>query len=388
MSLIFSYSLRTAVVTALSLSSMVAQAQIRVGINLSTTGPAAAIGASSRNAIMLWPKEIGGKKVEYILLDDASDPGNAVKNARKLITEEKVDVIVGPNTTPSALAMLETVAENETPMITLAASASIVEPMDAKRAWVFKMPQNDTHMTTILTQHMADHGVKTVAFIGFADAYGEGWWREFSKVAELRHIKIVANERFARTDTSVTGQVLKIMAAKPDAVLIAGSGTPAVLPQKTLVERGYKSQIYQTHGIASLEFLKLGGKDVEGTLFPTGPAVVAWQLPEKHAVKKVSTDFVRQYEAAYGAGSATQFAGDAWGAYMLLANAIPLALKTAQPGSKAFRLALRTALENTKGLVVPQGVINMSATDHVGLDQRSRVMGKIQGGKFVYAYGG
>ncbi|MBI1771757.1 MAG: ABC transporter substrate-binding protein, partial [Burkholderiales bacterium] len=156
MSLIFSYSLRGVVVAALSLGSVIAQAQIRVGINLSTTGPAAAIGASSKNAIMLWPKEIGGKKVEYILLDDASDPGNAVRNARKLITEEKVDVIVGPNTTPSALAMLETVAENETPMITLAASASIVEPMDAKRAWAFKMPQNDTHMTTILTQHMAD----------------------------------------------------------------------------------------------------------------------------------------------------------------------------------------------------------------------------------------
>lgn len=388
MSLIFSYSLRGAVVAALSLSSVLAQAQIRVGINLSTTGPAAAIGASSKNAVMLWPKEIAGKKIEYILLDDASDPGNAVKNARKLITEEKVDVIVGPNTTPSALAMLETVAENETPMITLAASASIVEPMDAKRAWAFKMPQNDTHMTTILTQHMADHGVKTVAFIGFADAYGEGWWREFSKLAELRHIKIVANERFARTDTSVTGQVLKMMSAKPDAVLIAGSGTPAVLPQKTLIERGYKAQIYQTHGIASQEFLKLGGKDVEGTLFPTGPAVVALQLPEKHAVKKVSTEFVRKYEAAYGAGTTTQFAGDAWGAYMLLANAIPAALKTSQPGSKAFRQALRTALENTRDLVVPQGVINMNAGDHVGLDQRSRVMGKIQGGKFVYAYGG
>ncbi|MFZ6870663.1 ABC transporter substrate-binding protein [Undibacterium sp. Di27W] len=388
MFLIFSYSFRSAVVAALSLGSLQAQAQIRVGINLSTTGPAAAIGASSKNTVMLWPKEIAGKKVEYILLDDASDPGNAVKNARKLITEEKVDVIVGPNTTPSALAMLETVAENETPMITLAASASIVEPMDARRAWVFKMPQNDTHMTTILTQHMADHGVKTVAFIGFADAYGEGWWREFSKLAELRHIRIVANERFARTDTSVTGQVLKMMAAKPDAVLIAGSGTPAVLPQKTLIERGFKAQIYQTHGIASLEFLKLGGKDVEGTLFPTGPAVVALQLPDQHAVKKISVDFVRRYEAAYGAGSTTQFAGDAWGAYMLLANAIPEALKTAQPGSKAFRLALRAALENTKGLVVPQGVINMSATDHVGLDQRSRVMGKIQGGKFVYAYGG
>ncbi|MFZ6769218.1 ABC transporter substrate-binding protein [Undibacterium sp. Di26W] len=385
---VFSCTLRAAVLAAMSLACVSAAAQIKVGVNLSTTGPAAAIGSSSKNAILLWPKEIGGKKVEYILLDDATDPGNAVKNIRKLIAEEKVDIIIGPNTTPNALALLDVVAENETPLVTLAASASIVEPMDARRAWVFKMPQNDTHMTTILTQHMADHGIKTVAFIGFADAYGEGWWREFSKLAELRHIRIVANERFARTDTSVTGQVLKIMSGKPDAVLIAGSGTPAVLPQRTLVERGYKAQIYQTHGIASLEFLKLGGKDVEGTLFPTGPAVVARQLPEKNPVRKVAVDFAQKYETAYGPGSVTQFAGDAWGAYMLMANAIPVALKTAQPGTRAFRLALRNALENTRELVVPQGVITMSPTDHVGLDQRSRVMGKIQAGKFVYAYGG
>ncbi|MFZ6759716.1 ABC transporter substrate-binding protein [Undibacterium sp. Ji50W] len=385
---VFSCTLRAAVLAAMSLACVSATAQIKVGVNLSTTGPAAAIGSSSKNAILLWPKEIGGKKVDYILLDDATDPGNAVKNIRKLIAEEKVDIIIGPNTTPNALALLDVVAENETPLVTLAASASIVEPMDARRAWVFKMPQNDTHMTTILTQHMADHGIKTVAFIGFADAYGEGWWREFSKLAELRHIRIVASERFARTDTSVTGQVLKIMSARPDAVLIAGSGTPAVLPQRTLIERGYKSQIYQTHGIASLEFLKLGGKDVEGTLFPTGPAVVARQLPEKNPVRKVAVDFAQKYETAYGPGSVTQFAGDAWGAYMLMANAIPVALKTAQPGTRAFRLALRNALENTRELVVPQGVITMSPTDHVGLDQRSRVMGKIQAGKFVYAYGG
>ncbi|MCH8619932.1 ABC transporter substrate-binding protein [Undibacterium sp. TS12] len=388
MSLIFTFSLRTAVVAVLGLACVAASAQIRVGINLSTTGPAAAIGSSSKNTVLLWPKELAGKRIEYIILDDGTDPGNAVKNVRKLIAEEKVDIIIGPNTTPNALALLDIVAESETPMIALAASAGIVEPMDAKRAWAFKMPQNDTHMTTILTQHMADHGVKTVAFIGFADAYGEGWWREFSKLAELRHIKIVANERFARTDTSVTGQVLKMMAAKPDAVLIAGSGTPAVLPQKTLIERGYKSQIYQTHGIASLEFLKLGGKDIEGTLFPTGPAVVARQLPDKHAVKKVSVEFVSKYEKAYGPDTVTQFAADAWGAWLLIANAVPVAINTAQPGTKAFRQALRSALENTHGLVVPQGVINMSATDHVGLDQRSRVMGKIQGGKFTYAYGG
>ncbi|MES2104002.1 MAG: ABC transporter substrate-binding protein [Pseudomonadota bacterium] len=378
-------ALSTAVICTCSSAAL---AQIRIGIDLSTTGPAAAIGATSKNAILLWPKEIAGQKVEYILLDDASDPGNAMRNARKLIAEEKIDILVGPNTTPNALALLDVIAENETPMVTLAASASIIEPMDARRAWSFKMPQNDTHMTTILTQHMADNGVRTAAFIGFADAYGESWWREFSKLAELRKIRIVANERYARTDTSVTGQILKIIAAHPDAVLIAASATPAVLPQKALVERGYQGRIYQTHGIASLEFLKVGGKDVENTLFPTGPAVVAKQLPAGNVVKKTALDFTRRYETAYGADTMTQFAADAWGAYLLIANAVPVALKTAQPGTRQFRIALRAALENTKNLTVPQGVINMSATDHVGLDQRSRVMGKIQGNRFTYSYGG
>jgi branched-chain amino acid transport system substrate-binding protein len=372
----------------LALFSSAAPAQIRIGIDLATTGPAAAIGAPSRNAILLWPKEIAGQKVETILLDDASDTSNAVRNLRKLVDEEKVDIIVGPNTTPNALAMLQPLAESGTPMVALAASAAIVEPQDAKRAWAFKMPQNDSHMATILTQHMADNGVKTVAFIGFADAYGEGWWREFSKLAEVRKLKVVASERYNRTDASVTGQVLKIMAAHPDAVLIAGSATPAVLPQKTLVERGDKGRIYQTHGIATLEFLKVGGKDVEGTFFPTGPAVVAKQLPESNPVRRVALDFTRRYEAAYGEGTVTQFAADAWGAWMLIANAVPVALKTARPGTPQFRAALRDAIEATHELTVPQGVINMSPKDHVGLDQRSRVMGKIQGGKFNYAYGG
>ncbi|WP_231879971.1 ABC transporter substrate-binding protein [Collimonas pratensis] len=365
-----------------------ASAQIKIGVDIAVTGPAAAIGAPTKNAILLWPKEIAGQKVEYIILDDASDPTNAVRNARKLISEEKVDLIVGPNTTPAALALLDVVAESGTPMLALAASASIVEPQDAKRAWAFKLPQNDSHMATILTQHMAANGIKTVGFIGFADAYGDSWWREFSHLAELRKIKVVASERYNRNDSSVTGQILKIMAAQPDAVLIAASATPAVLPQKTLVERGYKGRIYQTHGIATADFLKVGGKDVEGTFFPTGPAVVARQLPLSNPVRKTALDFTSRYEAAYGAGTMTQFAADAWGAYMLLANALPQALQAGQPGSKQFRAALRTALENTHDLTIPQGVVNMSAKDHVGLDQRSRVMGRIVNNKFSYAYGG
>ncbi|HEY1608047.1 MAG TPA: ABC transporter substrate-binding protein, partial [Paraburkholderia sp.] len=187
-----------------------------------------------------------------------------------------------------------------------------------------------------------------------------------------------------RTDASVTGQVLKVMAAKPDAVLIAGAGTPTVLPQRTLVERGFKGPIYQTHGIATPEFIKLGGKDVEGTLFPTQPVVVARTLPADHPSKRAALAFVNAYEAKYVAGSVTQFAGDAAGVYPRLQDAVGRALKTAQPGTKAFRVALRDALEHAHELVVPNGVVNTTPKDHVGLDQRASVMGVVRDGKFVY----
>ena len=378
---------RTVLLGAALMFAAAAHADIRVGVDVSTTGPAASIGIPSKNTVLMWPDTLGGQKAHYIILDDATDPSSAVRNVRKLISEEKVDVIVGPNITATTLASLDAIAEGETPMVALAASANIVEPQtDPRRHWVFKMPQNDSHMATVLTEYMSNHGVKTVGFIGFNDAYGESWWREFSRLADVRKIRVVANERFARTDTSVTGQVLKLMAANPDAILIAGAGTPAVLPQKTLGERGYKGRVYQTHGIASWEFLRMGGKDVEGTLFPTGPVVVARQLPDGHPVKKVALDFVKRYEARYGPDSVTQFAGDAWGAYQLLDNATARALKTgAQPGTPAFRAALRNALETTTNLTVPNGVLNLNARDHQGFDQRSRVMGVIRNGKFAYA---
>ncbi len=233
------------------------------------------------------PGQSPGTKVNYIVLDDASDTTTAVKNTKKLISENQVDVVIGSTTTPNSLAMIDVAAESETPMISMAASARIVEPMDAKKKWVFKTPQNDAQMSTAIIEHMTNNNIKTVAYIGFSDAYGEGWWNEFSKIAEARKIKLVANERFNRTDTSVTGQVLKVLAAKPDAVLIGGAGTPAALPQRSLKEKGFKGIIYQTHGVANNDFLRVCGKDCEGTVLPTGPVLVAAQLPADNPVKKI-----------------------------------------------------------------------------------------------------
>jgi branched-chain amino acid transport system substrate-binding protein len=318
--------------------------------------------------------------VNYIILDDASDTTTAVKNARKFVTENKVDVIIGSTITPNSLAMIDVAAEAETPMISMAASARIVDPANPKVKWVFKTPQNDIQMSTAIVEHMTNAGVKTVGFVGFADAYGEGWYQEFAKVAEARKLQIVANERYNRADTSVTGQVLKIMAAKPDAVLVAGAGTPAALPQVELKKKGYAGKMYQTHGVANNDFLRVGGKDVEGTLLPAGPVLVAAQLPDANPIKKVAMEYVNKYEAAHGKGTTSTFGAHAWDAALLLQNAVPAALKKAQPGSKEFRAALRDALEGLKNVTVSHGVVNMSPQDHLGFDQRARVMVKIDNG--------
>ncbi|MFA7268523.1 MAG: ABC transporter substrate-binding protein [Sterolibacterium sp.] len=369
---------------ALSLTCVALQAyaDINVGVTVSATGPAASLGIPEKNTFTLMPTTIAGQKINYIILDDASDTTKAVTNAKKLISEDKVDAIIGSTITPNSLAMIDVVAEAETPMIAMAASARIIDPMDAKRRWVFKTPQNDAQMAIAITQHMSKAGIRSVAFIGFSDAYGEGWWNEFSKMAEARKLKIVANERYSRSDTSVTGQVLKLIAANPDAVLIAGSGTPAALPQKSLKEKGYKGTIYQTHGVANNDFLRVGGKDVEGTWLPAGPVLVASQLPDSNPLKKSASEYVKKYEAAHGAGSVSTFGAHAWDAGLLLANAVPIALKKAKPGTKEFRTALRDALETTKELPGAHGMFNMSTSDHLGFDQRAYVMVQIKDGKW------
>ena len=357
-----------------------AAAQIKVGVTISTTGPAASLGVPQRNSVALLPRTVAGQSVEYIVLDDAADSTRAVANARKLIDENAVDALIGSSTTPASLAMIDVAAEKQVPMISLAASARLIQPMDAQRHWVFKTPQNDSLMADAIAGHMAAHGIKTVGFIGFNDAYGDGWLTEATRAFGAKNIQLVATEKFARADTSVTGQVLKLIAAKPDAVLIAGAGTPAALPQKTLHERNYAGAYYQTHGVANADFLRVGGKDVEGTILPAGPILVAAQLPDSNPIKAVALDYVTRYEAANGPGSVATFGAHAYDASVMLNAAVTTALKSAKPGTQAFRNALRDALESTSGLVLTHGVMTTTATDHNGFDDRARVMVTIQDG--------
>jgi len=351
-------------------------ADITIGVSVSATGPAASLGIPEKQTMALLPQTVGGEKVKYIVLDDATDPSTAVKNARKLTGEDKVDAIIGSTATPTSIAISGVAFETKTPQISMAPFA----PTPDKAPWVFITPQNFNQMAIAIAAHMASHGIKTIGFIGYADPYGELWLKAMQSAADAKGIKVTAVERFQRNDTSVTGQALKLIAAKPDAVLIAGSGTPAVLPQSTLIERGYKGKFYQTHGIANRDFLRVGGKNVEGTIFPVGPMLLAEQLADSHPSKKPALEYIKRYEGAHGANSRSTFGGHGWDAYLLLNRAVPEALKKAKPGTPEFRVALRDALENVKELPGVHGVFNMSAKDHNGFDARAAIMATVENG--------
>jgi branched-chain amino acid transport system substrate-binding protein len=359
-----------------------ALADVNVGVTLSATGPAASLGIPEKNTFEMLPKTIAGEKVNWIVLDDASDTTKAVTNTRKLIAEDKVDVIVGSTITPNSLAMIDVAADAETPMISMAASARIVDPANPKTRWVFKTPQNDALMADAIAVHMKANGVKTMGYIGFADAYGDGWLQEIKRSAQTAGIKVAAEEKYNRSDTSVTGQVLKLVSANPDAILIAAAGTPGATPQKELVARGYKGKIYQTHGVANPDFLRVVGKDGNGTLLPIGPMLVFEQLPDSNPIKKVAADYIVPYEAKYGKDSRTTFGGHAYDTYLLLAKAVPEALKKGKPGTKEFRAGLRDALE-TSNVVGTHGVFVMGPQEHNGLDNRARVMIRIDNGQWM-----
>ena len=355
-----------------------AAADITVGVSLSATGPGASLGIPEKNVFALLPTEIGGEKVRYIVLDDATDPSVATKNVRKLVSENNVDVLIGSSTTPATAAIAEVAHESRTPQVTM----SPVSLPPERNKWVFRSPQQNSVMANAVVQHMKANGVKTLGFIGFADAYGEDWLGAVKAGAEAAGIKLVAVERYARADTSVGGQVLKLVAARPDAVLIVGSGSPAALPQTTLAERGYKGQIYQTHAAANQAFLKVAGRAADGAIMPVGPVVVVDQVPDSHPSKKMGVELVAKYEAQHGAGSFSSFAGHAYDAFRIFEQAVPVALKAARPGTAEFRAALRDAIESNKEVVASHGVFNMTAQDHFGLDERSHVLVKIDNGAY------
>jgi branched-chain amino acid transport system substrate-binding protein len=353
-----------------------AQAEITVGVSLGITGPGASLGVHYRNAYQLMPKTLGNEPVRYIILDDASDPTNAAKNARKLVSEDKVDVLMGSNGVPSAVQMAQVAAEAKVPMIIL--TPAVLSPQVLH--WSFIVPQSTELMMGAIAQKLKAAGVKTVGYIGYTDTWGDLVYKAIESHAAASGFKVVTNERYARADTSVTGQVLRIMSANPDAVVVGGSGTGGALPHVALVERGYKKGIYHNHGTVNAEFIKVGGKAVAGAVAVTGPLVVPEELPDAYPTKKVSLEFTKRYESTFGAGTRNAFAGYAYDGMLILNAAAPEALKKAKPGTEQFREAMRAALENVRNVVGTHGVYNMNPKNHNGLDERARVVVHVENG--------
>lgn len=378
-------ALTAIVAVCATLAASSALAEIKIGITVSASGPGAALGQPQLKAVAALPKEIAGEKVTYIALDDGSDATKAVQNLRKLITEDKVDVVVGSSLTPVTLPLINVAAENKIPLMTLAAAAVLVQPMDDKRKWVFKVVPNDDIMARVVMGAIKKAGVKKLGYIGVSDGYGEGYYKELSKIAPQMGIKLTTHEVYARSDASVTGQVLKVIASKPDAVFIASAGTPAVLPQKGLRERGYKGPIYQTHGIATEEFLKLGGKDVEGATFAGEAFTIAKDLPADNPLRKAAEAYVDAYKKANGGQAPNIFGAHLWDTMTLVGKAIPAALKTAKPGTPEFRSALRDAIEKGKDIYLNNGLSTMTPTNHNGYDERSAFLITVKGGAFHLA---
>lgn len=370
-------------VAAALLASPLAFAQIKIGLMVSATGPTSAIGIPQKNTAALLPTKMGALTIEYIQLDDGGDTTRAVQNVKKLIQENNIDAMIGPSTTPNALAILPIIAEAKVPLLATVGTQSVVEPLDAQRRWVFKTTQNDDLIAEALVGHMVKNNVKTVGFIGLNDPYGENWFKVFSDLAGKAGITIVASERYARQDQSVTGQALKIVAGKPDVVLVAGVGGPGVLPQTTLRDQGYKGVVYQTHGVATEDFIRLGGAKVEGTVLAAGPMLVIDEIPDTNPIKAVSMRYIQAYEKLYGTRPAT-FGANTYDAGLILQAAMPHALTKGKPGTEAFRVALREQLENAGNVVGCQGVFNMSPTNHNGMDKRARVLITVRDGKFRY----
>ncbi|MDP2504166.1 ABC transporter substrate-binding protein [Oceanobacter sp. 3_MG-2023] len=357
-----------------------AQADIKIGVVTSSSGPIALVGIPQKNSVPLLPKRIAGEKVTYIHLDDSSDPSTAVKAFKKLINDDKVDALIGPSGTASAMGVIQFAAESGTPMLAPTGSAAVVLPMTEQKKWVFKTTQNDDLIASALVEQMQKNGVKTLGLIGTADPYGENWAKVMGGLTAKAGIKITATESFQRQDTSITGQALKVLMANPDAVLIAAPGSSSVLPQTTLKEQGFRGAFYQTHGAALDPFLRLGGKATEGTILAASMMLVLDEVPES-ASKDIAADYMDSYARIYGNHPAT-FGANVYDAGLLLQNAIPVALKTAKPGTKEFRAALRDALENTKELPGTQGVYNMTPEDHSGFDERGRVMITVKDGEW------
>jgi len=357
-------------------------ADFTVGFVTSLSGPGASIGIPYEKGVLAaqaYIAKVGDINIKLIRLDDASDPSAATRNARKLVEEEKVDVLMGTSGVPGTTAMAIVGAETKTPLISLTPAPM---PQHANGQWMLSIPQPPPLMVAAVVDKMKAANIKKAAYIGFSDSWGDLVYDGLMKNVAGSSIEVVTNERYARADTSVTGQVLKIVAAQPDAVITGGSGTPGALPYIALSQRGYKGGLYGTHALINPDFVRVGGAAVEGVVCPTGPVIVAEQLPDSNPTKKISLAFREAYQKANNAPTTDGFSAYAFDGWLVMVDAAKRALAKAQPGTPEFREALKNALLETKEVVGTHAVYNYKPGNVYGVDERARVLVQLQGGKW------
>jgi branched-chain amino acid transport system substrate-binding protein len=376
------YALAAAVGVGLTAGALAAD--LKVGLSVSLSGPNSSLGVpyvKGMEAAIAYKPEINGREVQLIVLDDGSDPTTAGRNARKLVEEDKVDVLMGTSGVPAAIAMAQVGRDAKVPMIGL----TPIMLSAAENPWVVTVAQPTQLMIDAVVERMKRDGVKSVGYIGFSDAWGDLVYNALMKAAPAAGIKVLGNERYARADSSVTGQTLKLLAMRPDAIMTGGAGTPGALPYLALAERGFKGGVYGQHGLINPDFVRVVGAAGQGALMPTGPIIVAEQLPADHPTKKIGLAFREIFQKVNGAPTSDAFSAYSFDGYLVFVDAAQRAAGKGEPGSPEFRLALRDAIATTKDVVGTHGVYNFKVGDLYGVDERARVIVELEKGKWKLA---
>ncbi len=358
----------------------------KIGAIFDITGPASSLGAPERDTVKMLQDQINAKggitgpdgklhKIELVIYDNQSQESQSVLVAKRLIEEDKVPVIIGPSQSGTTMAIIDTTQKAQIPLISAAASISIVTPV-ADRPWVFKTPQSDTLIMTNLLDYLKSKGVTKVGWISVNNAFGDSGRAQFEKLAPTYGITATTNERFGATDPDMTGQLTKIKGTDAQAVIVWAIPPGASVVTKNAADLGLKLPVYQSHGIGNQDFITLAGAAANGVTFPTSKLLVAASLPASDPQRTVLLDYTDQYQKLYGK-LPTTFGGNAYDAFALAVKA----LEKAGPDPKG----IQTALMGIKEFVGITGVFNLSATDHNGLDNRAVTMVTIADGKWVPA---
>jgi len=352
-----------------------AQEPIRIGSFLSVTGPAAFLGDPELKTLEMQIESLNaaggvlGRKLQLVAYDDAGDAEKARTFAKRLIEQDRVDLIVGGSTTGTTMAAVPLVESAGVPFVSLAGAVVIVEPV---KKWVFKTPHTDRMACDKIFVDLKARGLQRAALISGTGGFDKSMRAECLKVAPHHGVQIVADETYGASDTDMTAQLTKIKGSGAQAVLNAGFGQGPAIVTRNYRQVGVGLPLYQSHGVASKEYIKLSGPAAEGVRLPAAALLVADLLAAGDPQKPVVTAYRHAYESRYRSEVST-FGGHAYDGLMLAVGAF----KAAGGTDKA---RVRDALEATRGYVGTGGVVNMSPTDHMGLDLSAFRLLEVKGG--------